>query len=325
VKGRCPRPLDDGDVRGKHTLCIEWWCRRKTVLQSRLYSCQYANDGTLLSAKWIEEHKVLEKTHSVHELIQRITLGMERINNLLSEGTIKVPVHLAFGHEPIASALVSAMRKKDGLFLPHRNIHYQLAAEPHMDSIIDEILLKETGINRGLSGAMNMCNPQRGIVYSSSILGNNLAVAIGYAKGMKVRSEEAITWVVTGDGAIEEGAWYEATLNATSLNLGCIFVVENNGWSLATSIEQRRRNFDLASYAKFLDVPYLCLEGNIAEDYLSRLNDLRAEMEVSGSPAIVEVILETLGGYDVIEDSGTRFVNYHAGGIKNFSPMRGNQ
>jgi TPP-dependent pyruvate/acetoin dehydrogenase alpha subunit len=249
--------------------------------------------------------------------IARINFGMNKINNLLIDSEIKVPVHLAFGHEAIAAALISAKQDIDGVFLPHRNIHYQLAAEVDVDKVIDEILLKDSGVNSGFSGAMNMYNAERNIVYSSSILGNNLAVAIGYAKGMKVNNLKSVTWVVTGDGAIEEGAWYEAALNATSLGLQCIFVVENNEWSLATSVEQRRINFDLAEFAKFLDVSFLRLSGDSARDYQFQLTELRENSLKTGAPAIVEVILETKGGYTVVENAISRYVNYHAGALRN--------
>jgi pyruvate dehydrogenase E1 component alpha subunit len=262
------------------------------------------------------------KTNEIQEVMRRITFGMEKVNSLLTSGEIKVPVHLAFGHEVIASALICTMSEQDALFLPHRNIHYQFAAETNIDLVIDEILLKESGINGGNCGAMNMFNLDRQIVYSSSILGNNLAVAIGYSQGMR-HSIESVTWVVTGDGAIEEGAWYEATLNATSLNLGCVFLVENNRWSLATSIEERRKDFDLSKFANFLGIQYVRLDSNNAEDYRLALANVRASAVNKQEPVIVEVFLETLGGYNVDEGGKSRYVNYHAGGIKNWVSKSG--
>ena len=260
-----------------------------------------------------------EKKSDVFELVQRINLGMKEVNTLLLSSQIKVPVHLAFGHEVIAAALISAMGEEDALFLPHRNIHYQFAAEPSSRKIIDEILLKDSGINNGMSGAMNMYNLDRGLIYSSSILGNNLAVVIGYAQGRKIKEGAHVSWVVTGDGAIEEGAWYESTLNAVSLNLNCVYIVENNGWSLATSIEQRRTKFDLSNFAKFLGIMYLRLVSNNVEEYCSSLEEIRNGVLNTSKPAIVEVLLETQGGYEVVEDSNSRYVNYHAGAVKDLN------
>lgn len=257
-----------------------------------------------------------DKKSDVYELVQRVRFGMKEVNTLLLSSEVKVPVHLAFGHEVIAAALICAMGKEDALFLPHRNIHYQFAAEPSPRKIIDEILLRESGINTGMCGAMNMYNRDQGIMYSSSILGNNLAVVIGYAHGKKIKKETHVSWVVTGDGAIEEGAWYESTLNAVSLDLNCIYIVENNGWSLATSIEQRRTNFDLSDFAKFLGIKYVRLDSNKPEEYLFTLGEVRNDVINSCRPAIVEVFLETQGGYDVVENSNSRYVNYHAGSIK---------
>ena len=47
------------------------------------------------------------------------------VNKDIKEGKIKIPVHLAFGHE-FVSALVRLffLPSKDTIFLTHRNIHY---------------------------------------------------------------------------------------------------------------------------------------------------------------------------------------------------------
>ena len=52
---------------------------------------------------------------------------------------------------------------------------------------------------------MNLSNPEKNIIYSSSILGNNLAVGSGFALANKLKKQNSVVFIVTGDGAIEEG------------------------------------------------------------------------------------------------------------------------
>ena len=56
---------------------------------------------------------------------------------------------------------------------------------------MDEYYLKDTGIASGHLGSMNLSNPQKNIVYSSSILGNNLPVATGFSLGNKLNKKDA--------------------------------------------------------------------------------------------------------------------------------------
>jgi pyruvate dehydrogenase E1 component alpha subunit len=153
----------------------------------------------------------------------------------------------------------------------------------------------------------------RGLVYTSSILGNNLSVACGYALAKKIKGESGVVFVVTGDGAIEEGAFWETLIFANSLDLRVIFIVENNEWSMSTSIEQRRCQIYLKDLAWSLRMDYGCLDNTFyTQDYIETLQVLKRHLV----PAILEIKLTTLGGY---EKDG-RFINYHSGVVKGEVP-----
>ena len=91
---------------------------------------------------------------------------------------------------------------------------------------------------------MNYTDKNANIPYSSSVLGNNLSVACGVAKANK--NKGGITICVTGDGAIEEGTFYESLILSKYLKLPLIFLIENNDWSMATSIKERRSNINFS-------------------------------------------------------------------------------
>ena len=134
------------------------------------------------------------------------------INERYKKGDFVIPIHLAMGHESIAVAVNSVIKEFDSLFLTHRNIHYNLARMDTLKEELDEYYLKKTGLAKGKLGSMNLSNPDKNIIYSSSILGNNLAVGSGYALANKLKNQNGVVFIVTGDGAIEEGAFYESLL-----------------------------------------------------------------------------------------------------------------
>jgi pyruvate dehydrogenase E1 component alpha subunit len=249
------------------------------------------------------------------EEVLRIRLSQLIVNEWNKQKKFKVPVHLALGHEAVAVGLSAAMEDGDRLLLTHRNVHYNLARQPSLRKEMDEYLLKPDGLGGGRYGAMNLQNPAGGVVYTSSILGNNLAVSTGVGLACQVLGNGAVTFVTTGDGAMEEGVFYETLLFLKTFGIAAVVLVENNEWSLATRIEERRCPIDLKAMAAALSMPHVALEGNDVVDYRDQLQALRRHVVAEKTPALVDARLWTLGDWRMVNDQHPdgKFINYHAG------------
>lgn len=238
------------------------------------------------------------------------------IANEINSGAYKIPVHLALGHEATATATAAASEFGDLFSLTHRNLHFHIALGADFESINSEYKLLKTGLSGGLLGSMNMTNTSRGNVYTSNVLANNLAVANGLALSLIIRNRNNIVWAVTGDGAIEEGAFYESLIIAVAIDLPIIFVVENNQWSLGSKIKDRRKKIDLKKIGDGLGISYFSFVGNNVNDYYKELVKIRNQSIKYKCPIIVEFEVTTLGGYQIEEENGKRYINYHSGGLK---------
>lgn len=247
--------------------------------------------------------------------VLRIRLCQMIVNEKYKRGEFEIPIHLAFGHEAIAVAVARCMEDEDKLILTHRNIHYNLAKNESLRRQLDEYFLKESGLSKGFSGSMNLANIEKGLVYTSSILGNNLSVAAGLALANKVKDSKGVVFVVTGDGAIEEGGFYETMLFIKSNALNVLIIVENNEWSLATKINERRCNINLEKLAATFEINYALLKGNEVYEYVNKIREIREYILKDKTSFCIEVCLSTLGGYFVKTNEASigRCVNYHAG------------
>jgi pyruvate dehydrogenase E1 component alpha subunit len=245
----------------------------------------------------------------------RVRMAQLIINEMYKKGAFKVPIHLALGHEAIAVALSTVMGTNDQLILNHRNIHYNLARVHSLKSEIDEYLLKKEGLAGGEMGSMNLINEPQGIVYSSSILGNNLAVAAGFAVAKGIKNDGGAVFVVTGDGAMEEGTFYESLVFEKSNELPVIIIVENNQWSLGTRIEERRCPIDVGKLVGGLGIPFERLSSNDTYEYIEKLTALKQLAQDKRTPVCIEVPLTTLGWWrqKTADFPDGKFINYHAG------------
>ena len=251
----------------------------------------------------------------IAENILRIRLSQMIINERYKNGDFDIPIHLAFGHESIAVSVDSIMEKNDKLILSHRNIHYNLAREKALKPELDEYYLRDEGLGEGRLGSMNLANPEKNIVYTSSILGNNLSVSTGIAFGKKVKKEDGITILETGDGALEEGSFYESLVFLKTHSLPALVIIENNNWSLATRIEERRYEIDLKKFTESLDIKYEVFDSNDVYEYIEKLRKLRKYALQNKTPVCIDVKLTTLG-YWYLKKEGYpngKFINYHAG------------
>ncbi|MDO9181965.1 MAG: thiamine pyrophosphate-dependent enzyme, partial [Bacteriovorax sp.] len=249
--------------------------------------------------------KIDSKIEAATKMIE-LRLVQTKINESYKKGMFKVPVHLAMGHESIAVAVDSAMQKKDKLILSHRNIHYNYLKNRSYKSLLSEYLLKENGASGGCQGSMNLNNPENGIIYTSSILGNNLCVATGVALAESLKDDIGVTFVVTGDGAMEEGAFYESLVFLKSNNSPAVIIIENNEWSLATKIEERRHEIKTHNIAISVNTEHFYLSGNNIFDYITALAKARSLALEKRIPVIVEVKLTTLGHWIMTNDDNPK-------------------
>jgi pyruvate dehydrogenase E1 component alpha subunit len=257
----------------------------------------------------------MQLDQNIAKEVLRLRFSQMLVNEANKGKQFKCPIHLALGHEAIAVALVAAMKQDDWLLLTHRNIHYNMARSRSLKRKIDEYMGRESGEARGQLGCMNLFNEEAGVLYTSSILGNQMAVAAGVALANRVKQNDGVVGVTIGDGAIEEGIFHESVLMMKTFRTAVLIIVENNGWSLGTEIHERRCDIKLDLWAASLAVPYYHLQGNDVYPYIETLREARAKALSGETPIIVEVGLRTLGDWRMKTDEfpDGKYINYHAG------------
>lgn len=154
-------------------------------------------------------------------------------------GEFNCSVHLCLGQEGVPDALHDYLKAEDWLFSTHRSHGHYLAKGGTERAILDEIEGLETGVNGGFSGSQSFCDPRLRF-HSTAIVGGLISAAVGAALAEKLKRSNAIVVSCIGDGATEQGVFWEA-LNFASLHaLPILFVCENNGLSVHAPARMRQ-------------------------------------------------------------------------------------
>jgi TPP-dependent pyruvate/acetoin dehydrogenase alpha subunit len=129
--------------------------------------------------------------------------------------------------------------------------------------MIAELYGKATGCSKGKGGSMHLVDVENGIMGASAVVGTTIPEAIGYAYGLKRQGSNAVVVIFFGDGATEEGVFYESLNFAALKELPIIFICENNLFAIYTHQKFRQKNTDITQRVKTFGVPAERIENDI--------------------------------------------------------------
>jgi pyruvate dehydrogenase E1 component alpha subunit len=192
----------------------------------------------------------------------------ERIAELAEAREILTPVHLYLGQEAVAAGCCAALGKDDFIFGTHRSHGHYLCKGGALRPMVAEFFGKASGCSHGRGGSMHLIAIEYGLRGTTPIVASSIPMAAGAALACKARGDRRIAMTFFGDGAMEEGVFYETLNLAAVWNLPLVFVCENNFYSSHLPLRMRRKMDNLFEYARPFGVPSARLDGtNVMEVY----------------------------------------------------------
>ena len=164
----------------------------------------------------------------------------EAIAARYSEQKNRCPTHLSIGQEACAVGVSAYLSKDDKAFSSHRAHAHYLAKGGSLNKLIAELYGKATGCTGGRGGSMHLTDLDAGFVASTAIVANSIPVATGQALHQQLQNQKSLTVAYFGDGATEEGAFYESVNFAAVRKLPVLYVCENNQYSVYSGLSCRQ-------------------------------------------------------------------------------------
>ncbi|WP_417552495.1 thiamine pyrophosphate-dependent dehydrogenase E1 component subunit alpha [Marinomonas fungiae] len=173
-------------------------------------------------------------------MIYKIRFVEEGIAERYPKGEMRCPTHLSIGQEGVPSVLSVLLTHQDLAVSTHRSHAHYLAKGGDMKAMLAEIYGREGGCSGGRGGSMHLIDESVGFKGSTAIVGNTIPIGVGLGLSIKLRQQNDIAIVFVGDGAIEEGVFYEAANFAAVQKLPVLFVCENNLYSVYAPLRDRQ-------------------------------------------------------------------------------------
>ncbi len=193
------------------------------------------------------------------------------------------PVHSSIGQEAVAVGAIAGLSRSDCITSTHRAHHHVLAklmdyhigdefnpadggelpgeAAEAVYKTMSEILGLRDGWAGGRGGSMHLASSEAGVLATSAIVGGGIPIAAGAALAAKFREEETVGLAFFGDGASSIGSFHEGISMARACGLPAIFLVDNNLYSVATTVLETVGFEDIVIRAAGQDMPGLIVDG----------------------------------------------------------------
>jgi TPP-dependent pyruvate/acetoin dehydrogenase alpha subunit len=217
---------------------------------------------------------------SLYSSLYRIRRVEQEIVQVYPKDKIKSPIHLSIGQEAVSVGVCEALDKRDSVFGTYRSHALYLAKGGDLNAMIAELYGKITGCAKGQGGSMHLSDIESGMVCSSAVVASTIPIAVGYANAAKYKKEDRVVASFLGDGATEEGVFFESINYAALKNLPIIFVCENNGYAIHTSHEKRQSNTDICGKVESFGLPVERIEDNdileiyrITKEHVTRIRE----------------------------------------------------
>ncbi len=198
----------------------------------------------------------------MYRRMQRIRQFETRLKDLTVRSEIPGFIHLSIGEEASAVGICAALRPTDRITSTHRGHGHLIAKGGELKRMLAEIFGKRTGYCKGKGGSMHIVDYSLGILGANGIVGGGIPIATGSALAARVTRRDDVTACFFGDGAANEGTFHESLNLAGVLKLPVIYVCENNGYQVFTSMESVTAGKTIAGRAQAYGIPGFVVDGN---------------------------------------------------------------
>lgn len=248
-------------------------------------------EGPVCAPEWTEILRIMVFIRKFEEASERE----------FRKGKIGGYLHVYSGQEGIAAGILTALQPDDVVFVGYRDHAHALVRGSDPKAVMAELFGKSTGVSKGKGGSMHLFDVAHGLYGGYGIVGGHLTLATGAAYALRYQATDRIVVCYFGDGAMNIGSFHEA-LNMAGLwgkqgMCPAIFVIENNGYAMGTSIERHSAVTDLAARMNAYAIPSEKVDGQDVFALRGVADRVVRQVRETGKPYCIEAITYRFSGH----------------------------
>lgn len=241
-----------------------------------------------------------------YEVMLRIRRFEERALMAYSQQKIRGFCHVYIGQEAITAGMTSALTPDDCVVTAYRQHGVALSRGLSSKSCMAELFGKADGCVKGKGGSMHFFSKEHNYFGGNGIVGAQIPIGTGIALAEKYRGTKNLAVCMFGDGAARQGALYESFNMAMAWNLPVLFICENNGYAMGTSVKRTSNVTDIHNVGDAFDMPNKAVDGMAPESVHEALTEAAEYIRSGKGPYFLEIKTYRYRGHSVSDPAKYR-------------------
>jgi pyruvate dehydrogenase E1 component alpha subunit len=222
-------------------------------------------------------------------------------------------VHLYNGQEAVSSGVIKAMRPDDYVCSTYRDHVHALSAGVPARQVMAELFGKATGCSKGRGGSMHLFSGEHNLLGGFAFVSEGIPVATGAAFQTKYRREamgdptaDQVTACFFGDGASNNGQFFECLNMAALWKLPILFVVENNKWAIGMAHDRATSQPEIYKKASVFGMAGVEVDGMDITAVHAVAQEAVARARAGEGPTLIEALTYRFRGHSLADPDELR-------------------
>ncbi|MGS2737637.1 pyruvate dehydrogenase (acetyl-transferring) E1 component subunit alpha [Sinomicrobium sp. M5D2P17] len=199
-------------------------------------------------------------------------------------------LHLYNGQEAVLAGSLHAIDlSKDKMITAYRNHVQPIGMGVDPKRVMAELYGKSTGTSQGLGGSMHIFSKEKGFYGGHGIVGGQIPLGAGLAFADKYFKRDAVTLCYMGDGAVRQGSLHETFNLAMLWQLPVVFICENNGYAMGTSVARTAHTTDIWKLGLGYEMPCGPVDGMNPVKVAEAVDEAVERARSGGGPTFLEM------------------------------------
>ncbi len=225
----------------------------------------------------------------------------ERARQAYQQGKIGGFLHLYIGEEAIATGAIHALKPQDHIVTHYRDHGHAIARGLDPKRLMAELFGRVDGYDKGRGGSMHFADASKNFWGGYAIVAGHMTIAVGLALAAQRSGSDAVSVAVFGDGATDNGTFYECLNFAKVWRLPVVFLCENNLFGMGVAIEKASAVTEVYKKACMAEIPARQADGMDVIDVYNVMSEVVEAARAGDGPQFVEAKTFRYQGHSVAD------------------------